>query len=388
MRSVAAWSSLPVMACFLLTACGSPPEQPEAAVAESAPAEQQIRVVQVSSEKALEIGLALAVAAPGKLQSYLGVTGEINFDPERIAHVVPTVPGIVRESRVGVGSKIRAGDLLAVLESRELAEARSAHLTAYSRLGLAERTFERESKLRESRVSTEQDYLAAQQALEEARIELRASKHQLEALGIGARELERLVASDAQGLSHYELRSPLDGIVIEKHATKGESLDIGSEAFMVADPSSVWALFTVFAKDVPFVTVGKHVELEGAEAIQAVIDYVAPVMDEQTRSTKARVVLGNSDMRWRPGMFVTGRVLTDDVSVELLVPAGSVQSLGDESVVFVPVAGGFEARPVRVGRRSTTVVEIVEGLQQGESVVSSGAFTLKSELEKAQFEEE
>ncbi len=380
-----------VLAASLAASCRKEGEQE--APGEDAPAPQVDvpsgpRMVSLTAEHVRELGVAVQAAGPGSVRTYVHLSGEVVFDPERLAHVVPTVAGIVREVRATLGAKVRSGEVLAVLESRDLAEAKAAYLARRSRVDLAQRTFERESKLRESRVSSEQDFLGAQQALDEARIDLRAALHQLQALGVSTAQAERLAQSESETLSRYEMRSPLDGIVIEKHATRGEALEASSEAFTIADPSAVWIYFTVFAKDLPLVTAGKKVTLEDPGGIEATIDYVSPMVDEETRTTKARVVLPNADLAWRPGTFVTGRVLADEVRAPVVIPATSVQSLGDETIVFVQAEGGFEARPIHVGRRSETDIEITGGLTAGEKVVSAGAFALKSELEKAQFEEE
>jgi cobalt-zinc-cadmium efflux system membrane fusion protein len=110
------------------------------------------------------------------------------------------------------------------------------------------------------------------------------------------------------------------------------------------------------------------------------------VVDEQTRTATARVVLPNPEGTWRPGLFVTGTVTVDSADVPVLILQNAVQTLGGETVVFVLDSDGLEPRPVRLGRANGHRVEILAGLSAGDRFVSRGGFALKSELEKAGFE--
>jgi len=183
----------------------------------------------------------------------------------------------------------------------------------------------------------------------------------------------------------------MDGVVIAKHAARGEALGAESDAFTIADPATVWVYLTVFAKDLGRATPGKKVTIaatQGAErSAEGTIDYVSSVVDEETRTAKARVVLDNADGGWRPGVFVRGRILAEEVEVALALPASCLQVVGDETVVFVREVEGFEARQVRIGRRTETEVEVLSGLEEGQEVVKDGGFALKAEIEKAGFEE-
>ena len=119
---------------------------------------------------------------------------------------MPRIPGVVREARKRLGDQVRAGEVLAVIDSRELADAKAGYLAAGERLALAESTFAREKSLWEKKISAEQDYLAAKQALTEARIELQAAKHKLQALGLSEASLKQPSARPDASLTRYEIR--------------------------------------------------------------------------------------------------------------------------------------------------------------------------------------
>jgi len=193
----------------------------------------------------------------------------------------------------------------------------------------------------------------------------------------------------SESLASYPLRSLIAGTVIAKHITRGEAVSTDSEAFVVADLGSVWVDLGVYQKDLDRIREGQPVRIGvGHAAPQAAgtISYVSPVVDEQTRTATARIVLPNAGGAWRPGMFVTGTVTVDSVDVPVSIPRGAVQTLRDDPVVFVQEGDALESRRVRLGRSDGRRVEILDGVAAGERFVSRGGFTLKSELEKAGFE--
>jgi cobalt-zinc-cadmium efflux system membrane fusion protein len=189
-------------------------------------------------------------------------------------------------------------------------------------------------------------------------------------------------------LAVYTLKTRIAGTVISKHITLGEAVDRESTPFVIADLSTVWLDIHVFQRDLGQVTAGQRVTIiagpDRAEA-EAVIHYVAPVVDESTRTSIARAVLDNSDGRWRPGMFVTVLVETGTRQAPVTVPESALFTLDGESVVFTADAHGFEVREVETGDRGDGHVEILAGLQAEEVVVVKGGFTLKAELEKSSF---
>lgn len=191
-----------------------------------------------------------------------------------------------------------------------------------------------------------------------------------------------------ESLTPYEVKSLLDGTVIERHLVLGELIKEGVNAFVIADLSSVWAELRIYQKDLAAVRKGQAVALVAGHGVaegRGAIAYVAPMVDEKTRTGLARVVLPNPDGRWRPGLFVTGRVTVEEVDVPLLIPRTALQTVDEKACVFVQTDRGFEPRPVALGRADDAGVEITAGLTAGLRYVTQGAFTLKAELSKAAF---
>ena len=347
------------------------------------------RVILSAAERA-EFGIQVAAAAPGELKVRVDTPGEVLVNPDRVAHISPRVPGVAVETFANVGDRVRQDQVLAVLHSRELSELKSVYLVARERLELARTTFDREKSLWDQSISSERLFLEAKNGLAAALIELQAASQKLRTLGFPTAYLDELSFEDGERFTRYVMTAPIQGTVIRKHIVRGEVLQEDSEAFVVADLSSVWVLLTAYQKDLPFLRVGQSVRIEagqGGPATTGAIDYVSPIVDEATRTASVRVVLANEDGRWRPGSFVTATISADAVEVPLMVPGSAVQILEHESVVFLETGEGFEPHPVEIGRTDRTHAEILSGLEAGEAYVSRGAFVLKAQLDKGAFGE-
>ena len=189
-------------------------------------------------------------------------------------------------------------------------------------------------------------------------------------------------------LAVYPLKTRIAGTVISKHITLGEAVDRSRAPFVIADLSTVWLDIHVFQRDLSRVHEGQPVVVEaGPESLQAsgVLSYVAPVVEESTRTAVARAVLDNSDGRWRPGMFVTASVEIGSHQAPVVVPTTALFALHGAIVLFIQDEDGFEARTVVTGQSDGKMVEILNGVEPGDIIVTRGGITLKAELEKSSF---
>lgn len=346
------------------------------------------KIVRMSEAELEEFGIKIAVAKAGGLEISRNLPGEIVLNENRLAHIVPRVPGVAIESLKNVGDPVLKGETLAVLESRELANAKAELLTARARKALATANYNREKDLWEKKITSEQEYISAKQALTEAEIELRSAELKLHALGFSEKYIKGLSSHPNATFTRYEIVAPFDATVIEKHITIGEMFDENKTVFVIADLSSVWVNFSVYQKDLSFVEKGQPVIVVAGHGIanaKGEISFVKPIVGEDTRTALARVVLPNRDGKLRPGLFVTGSVLAGIIEVPLLVPKTAIQIIDDKKTIFVKTKEGFELRHVTTGQSDQTKVEITSGLLPGEKYAAVGAFTLKAELSKSSF---
>ena len=334
----------------------------------------------LSAEQIKAAGVTLESAAPRDLGTVVSFPGEIRFDEDRTAHVVPRVPGVVETVQANLGESVKKGQVLAVIASQQISDLRSEQQAAQRRVELARVTFSREKQLWQDKISAEQDYLQARQALQEAEISLANAKQKVSAIGASVNSV---------GGNRYELRAPFDAVVVEKHLTVGEVVSEATNAFILSDLNQVWATFAVPPTDLAKVTTGRAVKVSSPDMnveVEGKVGYVGSLLGEQNRAATVRVTLTNPNGAWRPGLFVNIAVTSQTDRVAVAVPEHAVQTVEDKPSVFVRTAEGFDTRPVKLGRRDSGYVEITDGIEAGAHVATNGSFTLKSELGKASAE--
>ena len=352
-------------------------------------AHDEDQIIRLDATALERLGLIIAEAHPGQLEVTTELPGEVQVNGDKMAHVGPRVTGVAREVLVSLGDSVRTGQVLAVLESRELADAKASFLAAAERKKLAEATFAREERLRQKMVSSEQDFLDASNGLAEAKIELRSAQQKLFALGFTDSDVRGIADAPDENYTKYRIRAPFDGQIIDRHITVGETISAEMPAFTVADLSDVWIDLRVYQKDIGAIQTGQmaRVTTNHGDEAELAINFVQPLVGEETRTALARIIAPNTDGVWHPGCFVTARVAVEKTEASgIVVPASALIRMEDgDDVIFVETSEGFEARVISSGRRSREQVEILSGLETGDRYVAKGGFSLKAELGKGSF---
>lgn len=191
-------------------------------------------------------------------------------------------------------------------------------------------------------------------------------------------------------LRPFELKAPLDGVIVAFHITPGESMSAGETAYTIADTSTVWVDLRAYQRDLPKVHNGQEIRVSAGHEYpdaSGEVSYVGPVIDEVTRTGLVRAVIPNPDGLYRPGLFLIGNVLLDEFRLPIVVPRSAVHTIDNQEVVFVEAeeGEGFEPSPVVTGRFDSNNIEIRSGLEQGERYVSQGGFFLKADSMKENF---
>lgn len=312
----------------------------------------------------------------GAIAVQLDVPAEIQFNPDRVAHVSSLVSGQIQAVSAAVGDRVEAGQILVELNSVELGQARAELSRARALLGVASQNRDRQERLRAEGISSERSLLEAELVYEEAEAERGAASSRLRVFGVSG--------GSGPALS---LDSPIGGLVFERHATRGENVSPDETLFVVADVSSVWVTGRVYEQQVSRVVPGMAATLTlsayPGRAWSGRVDFVGMALDEETRTLPIRVELDNPDGVLRPGLFGTLRLVSDTTArSNALVPLGAVQEVDGSPVVFVEGehSGEFAAVRVALGPQDGRQVEVTDGLSPGQRVVVEGAFALKSEL--------
>ena len=279
---------------------------------------------------------------------------------------------------------------LATLDSVELGEALGRYHQSKTKLALAQSNMERIKMPVEKKIAARKDILQAETDFKTAQTELHTDEERLTLFGV--------TLSDLKGDGHKKpllpVRSPIGGIITEKHAIVGELADPSKSLYTVADLSSVWVMVDINEKDLAkihkgqsaIVAVGAFPDLK----LKGRITYIADLVDQATRTVKARIEVANPGRKLKPEMFATVELaLAADAPPVLAVPEDALQELDGKKVLFVAEKDAeFAARQVQTGRTAGSMVEILSGLKEGERYAIKGSFILKSELKKGEMKDE
>jgi cobalt-zinc-cadmium efflux system membrane fusion protein len=353
-------------------------------------------------------------------------TGEVVYDPTRVARLSSRVPGTVWRVERQVGDSVRQGDLMALVDAAEVGKARTDFLQAFAQFDLKSRTVE--NLRRASSAVPLRSLQEAETALREARIRLLAAQQTLANLGLPVRheglsnlnEEQLVQAVQLLGLPDgldprttsgnlLPLRAPMDGVVVQREVVAGEVVDTARVLFVVADPQTMSLDLNVRLEDARLLALGQTIHfrpdgqapsglpwytvigdrLSWNQARDGTLRWISTAVDEKTRTVKVRAAFENSDGRLRAGTFGTGRVVLRQEQA-VVVPKEAVQWEGCCHVVFVQdrnyhAAGApkvFHVRKVVPGAMDDTRTEIIAGVLPGEVVVTRGASVLRAELLK------
>jgi membrane fusion protein, heavy metal efflux system len=344
--------------------------------------------IRMTDEQVAAARIEVAEAGPGTVARRVSLPGTVAANADRLAHVPARVAGIVTALNKRLGDTATAGEVLAVVESAEIAAAKGDYLAALRTTELARVTFEREQRLWQRKVSAERDFLKARTDWQEAQIRLDLARQKLAAIGLGQAEVEALPRQPIEALRRQEVRAPIGGRITARPKMLGDAVSLEAEVYTLADLSSLWVEMAVPPGDLTFVKEGMAARIrgEGETRGEGRIVFLSPVLDPETRSARAVVEMPNPDGAFRPGGFVTAEVATEERHVDVLVPRGAAQEIGGESVVFVRTPEGFEKREVVLGRGDQDGVEVVSGLDPGERYAAANTFVLKAEFGKSEAE--
>lgn len=351
-------------------------------------------VVKLSDEARKSAGLRAVTVKRQKLAAVITATATVRPNADRLAHVGAKVTGRIVQAPVLEGAQVKAGDTLLILDSIDVGAAAVDFLKAGSAVEVTKINFEREDELMKRRATTAEAFYEAKGRHMHAQAERQAARDKLLLLGWPAERVDKLKWDDGEERGRIAVLAPIEGEVIEKHATLGEVVTPETSLFTIADLSTVWLIIDAYQGDVRRVHDGQPVEATATghpgRVFKGQVTYVGKVVDEATRTFKVRVAIENRSGHLRPGMFVAARVLDDQdehARDMVAVPAAAVQRIANVPVVFVQKAPGlYERRALTLGQRYGDQHEVLVGLEGGEMIVTEGSFILKAELLRSQME--
>jgi RND family efflux transporter, MFP subunit len=315
--------------------------------------ENEAQTIHVDPVTVQKMGVRTAPVTRGPLRRVIRTVGAIDYNETALADVTTKFRGWIENLYVdSTGKQVRKGEPLFDIYSPDLYSAQNEYVLALNQTGGAGLKGSALQKLKLFDIS--QDQIAA---LEKTR------------------QPQRTLRVDA----------PIDGIVVEKMAVKGQMVDAGMKLYRLADLGIVWVQSQIYEQDLALLKVGQEAEVSLSylpdRKFQGRITYIYPTVDEKTRTAKVRMEFHNPGFFLKPGMFATVEVRAELEPDALLIPDTAILRSGDKNTAFVALEGGkFEPRTVTLGPRGENdQVQVLSGLNEGERVVTSGQFMLDSE---------
>jgi cobalt-zinc-cadmium efflux system membrane fusion protein len=378
-----------------------------------------LKRIQFASVEALEkSGVDIAVVQERPIVEAVSANGEVVYHQNRMAHLASRVAGTVWHVEKQVGDRVHKGDCLALVDAGEIGKAKTELLQAIAQVRLKQANYDRLQTIGEGAIALRQ-LREADTALQEAKIRAHSAQQTLVNLGLPVRvedlsildtneiarrihflglpdELISSLDATATTSNLFPIRSPLDGIVIERHVVAGEVVDANTPLFAVADISQMWLTLNVREDDAKYVSVGQpvlfhpHSSFADSE-IRGAVAWISTSADDKTRTVKVRVELPNVDGRLRANTFGTGRIVLREEPKSIVVPSEAVHWDGNCHVVFVRDKNYhqpdspkfFHVRSVRPGVKEAETTEIIAGLLPGEVIASKNSVVLEAQLLKS-----
>jgi membrane fusion protein, heavy metal efflux system len=342
--------------------------------------------------------------AHGDLPVHASVSGRIEFNANAVTPVFAQFSGRVVQLDIEVGSLVRQGQVLAMLDSSEVVGMQADYEEALAQMRAARSAHDQtvRSRARAARLvgvdaipqRELQDAQAAEarasEDLRQAEARLAAARGRLQIAGFGDQDIERLETDGALSIGRLvPLKAPVAGTVTERHVGLGQVVQAGGDALLrIADLSTVWVTADVYEDQVAAIHPGTEVTIRTPaypdEAFAARVDRVAATLDPDKRTLAVRCVMPNRDGRLKPGMFANVALTSGTVASAILVPASAIVASGTRRNVFVErAAAGYEARAIETGDEIDGWVVVRSGLHQGDRVVTQGSVLLARQVAEA-----
>ncbi len=335
---------------------------------EASSQEKSDNLISISTDQLKHISLDTAKAV--NQESDLILTGKVAFDEDKVAKVFPLVSGNVLKVNVSLGDPVKKGDVLAVIRSGDVSDLQNKYQVAQSGWLMAKKNLDVAEELLKTSVNSEKDVLNAQNEFKKVQGEVNSLKEQLSILGASASETN----------AEYKVVAPVDGYVVEKNISENMEIrsDNSANIFTVSSLDKVWVLADVYESDLSKIKTGDEVEIntiayEG-KVFKGAVSQIANMLDPQTKTLKARIVMDNRDALLKPEMFATVKVHLLNPGKIIEVPSMAVVFENNHYFVMVKHdENTYERREVQPGEHSDAYTYIHAGIKEGEIVVSSGS---------------
>ena len=345
---------------------------------------QEVEVA-VPVESLDRMHLQFAKVTGGTMSTKIRVPGTVQPNAYREVHVTPIAGGVVTQVSVELGQSVKRGQPIAQVFSRDLAEAQTAFVGYEAEFDVEHKKLERTQELVRIGAASRQELERVEADHRVHAAHVQEARRKLLLLGLDDAQIGRLSAGQ-QASTYISVPAPIDGIVTARGINLGQVVGLGQDLFTVTDLSSVWIEGNLLEDDFSAVRAGSQAAITtpayAGRIYRGVVDYIEPRVDPQTRTAKVRVTVENPGLALRLGMYVDMEFANVKAGNAVIVPKGAIQTVASGSVVYLSVElkeGRFLQRAVRIGEDTGAGVQVLEGLTQGDTVVTEGSVLLRAE---------
>ena len=316
------------------------------------------------------------------IKKSLDIPGSIEVKQNLLARIGSPVQGRIIEIKGELGKTVKQGDVLAVINSTELAKQQLAYIKAVQMVELKTKAYERAVLLFDADVVSEAQKLQRKTELSAAKADMEASKDQLFVMGMTIDEIEA-IQSEIQIDATTNIVAKIDGKIIKKNVNVGQVVDPTEDIFTIAMLNEVWGVAQVPERQIGFLKEGDDLLIDVPayenKSVEGKITYLGDIVDPVTRTVTIRTEIDNAHGLLKPDMLITMKVSGKSIE-KVGVPINAIVSIDDIPNIFVKTGENkFLMRPVTLGVKNKDAVHIDDGLLEGEEVVIDGAFHLNNE---------
>jgi cobalt-zinc-cadmium efflux system membrane fusion protein len=313
-----------------------------------------------------------------KFHKTIEANGSVDFDNDQATSVLAPFSGPVSRLLVSPGEKVKKGDPLAVVDSPDFATAISTYSKALATAKTSRKLADTDKDLVEHDGIAQREARQAETDAINAEADRDAARQALISLNVDPKTITDLQQGRPVARATGVIRSPITGTVVEKLITPGQLLQAGTTpSFTVADLSRVWVLAQIAGSDLASVSLHDSADVDagvGSHKLHGIVDNISALVDPNTRTVVARVVVENPGDFLKKQMYVRVSIQARQESSGLLVPVSAILR-DDENLPFVYIAqreGSFARRHVTLGYRTSGQTEIPDGLKDGDRIVVDG----------------
>jgi membrane fusion protein, heavy metal efflux system len=350
-------------------------------------------IVNLSAESIKQIKLETETITLKPITGYLTIPAKVITNQDNEAQIGSLVQGRVHRVFIKVGDFVKAGQILMDVEGLEIGEIKAGYLKAKANYEFAKADLNRHKILLDQNIGSKQSYYEVESEYQKAYAEFQAEDKKIHSIGLSDEDASGKSENkdDDHTSGKLAVRSPINGIVVERNIVIGQLVDATTNAFKVINTNNVWIDGQIYEKDLTKINGKTEAVFTSSsytnEKFNGRIIYIGQTVDERTRTITVRGEFANSSNKLKPQMFGELKLPVSAIAKAILIPGEALVNEGDQNYLFVQTSDStFEKRNVITGLTIDNRVEIKEGLKEGDKIVSRGVFYLRGELKKDELE--